>query len=65
VPSGRVTEALKGRRSITAEVGLRHGRYGGNSPQFWLELQCHYDIPVVEGERSEEIAQRVKLADAA
>jgi antitoxin HigA-1 len=65
VPSGRITDILNGRRSITADTALRLGRYFGNSPQFWLELQSQYDIAVVEGERGEEIARRVKPADAA
>jgi addiction module HigA family antidote len=65
VPSGRITDILNGRRSITADTALRLGRYFGNSPQFWLELQSQYEIAVVEGERGEEIARRVKPADAA
>ena len=39
VPSGRVTDILNGRRSITAETAVRLGCYFGNSPRFWLELQ--------------------------
>jgi addiction module HigA family antidote len=65
VPSGRITDILNGQRSITAEVALRHGRYFGNSPQFWLDLQSPYDLAVVEGERGAEIARRVKPANAA
>ena len=65
VPSGRVTDILNGRRSITAETAVRLGRYFRNSPQFWLDLQGQYDIAVVERERGAEIAKRVRPADAA
>ncbi|WP_316979153.1 HigA family addiction module antitoxin [Shumkonia mesophila] len=65
VPSGRITDVLNGRRSITADTAVRLGRYFGNRPQFWLDLQSQYDIAVVEGERGEEIERRVKPADAA
>jgi len=65
VPSGRVTDILNGRRSITAETAIRLGRYFGNSPQFWLDLQGQYDIARVERERGDEIAKRVRPADAA
>ena len=65
VPSGRVTDILNGRRSITAETAVRLGRYFGNSPQFWLDLQGQYDIARVERERGDEIAKRVRPADAA
>jgi len=65
VPSGRITDILNGRRSITADTALRLGRYFGGTPRFWLDLQSQYDIAVIESERGEEIARRVRPADAA
>lgn len=65
VPSGRITDILNARRSITADTALRLGRYFGNSAQFWLDLQSQYDIAVVEREKGGEIAKRVRPADAA
>jgi antitoxin HigA-1 len=65
VPSGRITDILNGRRSITADTAVRLGRYFGNSAQFWLDLQSQYDIAVVEREHGVEIARRVRPADAA
>jgi antitoxin HigA-1 len=64
-PSGRITDILNGRRSITADTAVRLGRYFGNRPQFWLDLQSQYDIAVVERENGAEIARRVRPADAA
>jgi addiction module HigA family antidote len=65
VPSGRVTDILKGRRSITADSAARLGRYFGNSPQFWVALQGQYDIVLVERERGAEIAKRMRPVDPA
>jgi antitoxin HigA-1 len=65
VPSGRVTDILNGRRSITADTALRLGRYFGNSAQFWLDLQSQYDIAVLERRKGAEISKRVRPADAA
>ena len=65
VPSGRITDILGGRRSITADTAVRLGRYFGNSPQFWLDLQSQYDIAVIERDRGDEIAKRVRSTDAA
>ena len=65
VPSGRITDILNGRRSITADTAVRLGRYFGNSPQFWLDLQSQYDIVLVEREHGAEITRRVRPADAA
>ena len=65
VPSGRVTDILNGRRSITADTALRLALYFGNSAQFWLDLQSQYDIAIVEREHGAEIKKRVHPADAA
>lgn len=65
VPSGRITDILNARRSITADTAVRLGRYFGNSAQFWLDLQSQYDIGVVEREKGGEITKRVRPADAA
>jgi addiction module HigA family antidote len=65
VPSGRITDILNGRRSITADTAVRLGRHFGNSAQFWLDLQSQYDIAVVEREKGGEIAKRIRPADAA
>ena len=56
VPSGRVTDILNGRRSITADTAVRLGRYFGNSPQFWLDLQMRFDLEAAE----ERLGTRVK-----
>ncbi|MFQ5783577.1 MAG: HigA family addiction module antitoxin [Alphaproteobacteria bacterium] len=65
VPSGRITDILNGRRSITADTAVRLGRYFGNSPTFWLNLQSQYDIAVVERDRGQEIERRVRRPTAA
>ena len=65
VPSGRITDILNARRSITADTAVRLGRYFGNSAQFWLDLQSQYDIALVEREKGGEITKRVRPADAA
>src|SRR4051812_17649801 len=65
VPSGRITDILNGRRSITADTALRLGRYFGNGDQVWLDLQSQHDITLIEHERGEEIAKRVRPAKVA
>jgi len=65
VPSGRITDILNARRSITADTAVRLGHYFRNRAQFWLDLQSQYDIAVIKRERGAEIAKRVRPADAA
>jgi addiction module HigA family antidote len=64
VPSGRITDILNERRSISADTAFRLGRYFGNRPQFWLDLQSEYDLALVERERGADIEKRVRRADA-
>ena len=65
VPSGRITDILNGRRSITADTAVRLGRYFGNGGRFWLDLQAQHDIALVERERGAEIDERVRPLTAA
>jgi addiction module HigA family antidote len=60
VPSGRITDILNSRRSITADTAVRLGRYFGNTARFWLDLQSQYDIAVVERDRGAEITRRIR-----
>ena len=65
VPSGRITDILNGRRSISADSAVRLGRYFGNGARFWLGLQGQYDVATIERERGSEIARRVRPAATA
>ncbi len=44
VPPRRINEIVKGQRAITADTALRLGRYFRMAPEFWLNLQTHYDL---------------------
>jgi addiction module HigA family antidote len=54
VPAQRINEIVRGQRAITVDTALRLARYFHTSPQFWLNLQSHYDL---------EIAQETRLAE--
>jgi addiction module HigA family antidote len=57
VPQTRISEILKGNRSITADTALRLSKYFGNSPNFWLGLQNDFDIEEEILKRGNEIRQ--------
>ena len=44
VPANRMTQIIRGRRSITGDTALRLAHWFGTSAQFWLNLQGAYDI---------------------
>ena len=60
VPAMRISYLVHGKRPITAELALRLGRYFGQSPRYWLNLQSRYDMDVAEEELGERVAQGVR-----
>lgn len=64
VPPRRINEIVHGKRAITADTALRLGRYFGIDPQFWLNLQTHYDLELTEDRVAEQIAA-IRPLDAA
>lgn len=55
VPQTRISEIIKGNRSITADTALRLSRYFGNTPNFWLGLQNDFDIEEEITQKGDEI----------
>jgi addiction module HigA family antidote len=62
VPPRRINEIVLGKRSITADTALRLARYFGNSPQFWLGLQMHYDLDIATEALGARLKREVKIA---
>ena len=46
VPSVRISQIVRGRRPITADVALRIGQALRMTPDFWLNLQRMHDLEV-------------------
>lgn len=44
LPQTRLSEIIKGKRSISADTALRLSLYFGNSATFWLGLQNDFDL---------------------
>ena len=63
VPPRRINEIVHGKRRISADTALRLSRYFNTSPQFWLNLQSHYDLEVEKDKLSERIEFEVKVLD--
>jgi len=55
VPATRIADILRGRRGISAETALRLSRYFGNSAQFWLNLQTHYELREARSRYASEV----------
>ena len=65
VPPHRINEIVKGRRAITADTALRLGRYFRMAPEFWLNLQSHYDLEQEQERLAGRLEKEVKVLAAA
>ena len=60
VPAMRVNYVVNGKRPVTAELALRLGRYFGQNPRYWLNIQSRYDMDMVEDTLSDQVARQIR-----
>ena len=65
ISPNRIAEIVNNRRRITADTALRLGLYFGNSAEFWMNLQAHYDLKTARRKLSAKDEQRIKSSRAA
>src|ERR1700722_2932732 len=65
VPSGRITDIINGKRSITPDTAYRLGLFFHNAPQFWMNLQTNYDLARVEEKQGPSLSKRISAAEEA
>ena len=65
ISPNRIADIVHNRRRITADTALRLGLYFGNSPEFWMNLQAHFDLKMARQKLSPEEAQRITARTAA
>lgn len=61
VPPIRVSQIVNGKRAITPDTALRLAKYFQTSPEFWLNLQSHYDLENAEIELRDVLKMKVKV----
>ncbi len=61
VPALRISQIVRGQRSITADTALRLARYFGTSAVVWLRMQARYDLEVAESKTARRIIREVKV----
>ncbi len=59
VPRSRANDVVLGRRSITADTALRLAHFLGTTPEFWVNLQAHYDLEVAKETSRRRIEKEV------
>ena len=62
VPLRRINEIALGRRGISADTALRLARYFNTTPQFWLNLQSHYELDTARLATQRSIEKTIRPA---
>ncbi len=65
VPANRLSQIIQGKRGITADTSLRLARYFGFTPEYWLNLQTHYDLEITRRKSTRKIEREIKPREAA
>jgi antitoxin HigA-1 len=65
ISPNRIAEIVNGRRRLNADTALRLSLYFGNSPEFWLNLQTHYDLKLARRQLGAGAAERIRAHRAA
>ncbi len=60
ISPNRIAEIVNNRRRITADTALRLALYFGNSPEFWMTLQTHYDLKMARRKLRPEDIEHIK-----
>ena len=63
VPVGRINDIIQGKRSITPDTALRLAVYFNMTPEFWLNLQSHYDLKLAKQTLLPKIERSVRPAE--
>lgn len=59
ISQDRISNIIRGKRSVTADTALRLGRFFGMSAQFWLNLQLRYDLETAQEALADRLEQEV------
>lgn len=51
VPATRISEIVNERRGISGDTAIRLGEYFRVGPEFWMNLQAHYELEVARDAR--------------
>jgi antitoxin HigA-1 len=65
ISPNRIAEIVNNRRRISADTAVRLALYFGNSAEFWMNLQAHYDLKMASRNLAPEEAERIKGQRAA
>lgn len=69
VPANRISSIINGERAVTADTAILLGKAFNTTPEFWMNIQAHYDLEMAKAKvsdarvhRAEKFAKELSLA---
>ncbi len=62
IPAQRISEIINKKRKITPDTAIRLSLVIGTTPEFWLSLQCDYDLQTEMIQNESKIRREVMMA---
>ena len=59
VQAMRISYVVNGKRPVNAELALRLGRYFGQEPRYWINLQSRFDMDSAEDALAKQVIREV------
>ena len=56
----RIAEIVNERRGISPETAFRLARYFKTTPQFWMNMQLHYELQIAEDELAAKVEREMQ-----
>jgi addiction module HigA family antidote len=63
VPRTRINDIVLGKRGVSADTALRLAHFFDMTPDYWLNLQTHYDLVMAETEPNNSLSGILSLKD--
>lgn len=63
VPTNRITAIVSGERGVTADTALRLAEAFGTTPEFWTNLQDHFDLQLAKRVKRPKI-ERIRVPES-
>lgn len=60
VPANRISSIINGERAVTADTAILLGKAFNTTPEFWMNIQAHYDLEMAKAKVSDARVQRAE-----
>ena len=60
VPAPGIYEIVKEERAVSTEMALRLARFFSTTPEFWVNLQAHFDLEIARDKEQRKVNQEVR-----